>query len=647
MFEAATNMPEDCEALRLRLRLEYTRLLDWGDLAGLSDPASHPTFDRKLKSNRTTILALLGELKTLIEKLHDIGLRSEEAAVPPGRNQRYRTAGHGQLTMSNSREAIPADDLDDELRALFRSPTSNTGSTAAGRERHPLRGLNHIVKLGRGVAQVGKHPGRLRWAIKDKKEFNDLLRRLKELTDFLHESLGDHQMGILLETTKETSIAMLQMTTSVHEMKELLVAINNTDVIAPRSESHLTRSWLPLGETPANGGYRHTLLEQLTRFRCNLINAQHDDDFAARQRRDIRLRKPQLTFPKHQEDTSEDESPSLNVSQDLATYDGAHVWVEWKKYRKTRYIDVKSGSLVIGPSPGVTRNVESLVFLLHLDERPAQFRAPLCAGFFDDQDNDRFGLVYRFTEQPPSQPMELLSLSRVLQGGAGCPESHPSLRQRVDLAVELATSVYFLHAVNWLHKGLRSQSILFATSESKAPITFTEPYISGFEYSRPDEGVLTTTSAPDEQEWAIYAHPDYQGPGRKTYRKTYDIYSLGIILLEIALWKPAREILGFTQSLKGVEGVDGDTVNRQSHWAPSPSELSRIRARLISGEPEILDQVRRSVGDRYHDALRACIGGLDHLRLPPDVDETEASIAVLLHQAFLNSVVDMLRSIAV
>ena len=34
MFEDAVKMPEDCESLRLSLRLEYTRLLDWGDLAG-------------------------------------------------------------------------------------------------------------------------------------------------------------------------------------------------------------------------------------------------------------------------------------------------------------------------------------------------------------------------------------------------------------------------------------------------------------------------------------------------------------------------------------------------------------------------------------------------------------------------------------
>lgn len=63
-FEAAVQMPVDCESFKLRLRIEYTRLLDWGDLAGLTDESKHKQFDTRLKANRAIIMALLSEIQS-------------------------------------------------------------------------------------------------------------------------------------------------------------------------------------------------------------------------------------------------------------------------------------------------------------------------------------------------------------------------------------------------------------------------------------------------------------------------------------------------------------------------------------------------------------------------------------------------------
>jgi hypothetical protein len=35
-----------------------------------------------------------------------------------------------------------------------------------------------------------------------------------------------------------------------------------------------------------------------------------------------------------------------------------------------------------------------------------------------------------------------------------------------------------------------------------------------------------------------------------SYRKSYDIYSLGIVMTEIALWKPIKDVVGLENLLK-------------------------------------------------------------------------------------------------
>jgi hypothetical protein len=223
-----------------------------------------------------------------------------------------------------------------------------------------------------------------------------------------------------------------------------------------------------------------------------------------------------------------------------------------------------------------------------------------------------------------------------------------------------------------LHKGLGDESILVPTRDGTPD--YSQPYISGFEYSRPDEEDLTSTAT--DNAWPVYTHPDYMGVDRERYRKTFDMYSMGIILLEIAWWKPADEILGFTQPVEVVEQKDAGKAADGKHESPdgeqdmpekqkpaqktqekSPTkkmyskdsldDLKRIRKRLLTDEPALLGHVAATMGPRYHDAVRACIGGREYFGLPTDADETREVMAALLLQAYLRLVVDVLRGIKV
>ena len=643
MFEDAADMPEHCESLRLRLRLECTRLLDWGDLSGLLEPENHSKFDRKLKANRATIMALLSEMKMLIDKLQMISLRSDGVLLNSDIAAAQGTATAKKLHLANRQE-----DLKDVDIEQFRSILRPMEDQLHNQKRSVLtRGLRRVIDIGQSISDVAKQPGRIRWALSDKEAFQTHVRRLKELTDYLHETLGDHQMSILIEQTKETCMAMLQMTSSMGEMKELIEAVEMATSHADIASE--TRTWLPLGDsmdrqasvsgsvsTVAIPERRQTLFTQLTEFRHHIASLQirlpHNREITGLKLQGERL--DNLKF-EHARATGNGRIP--------ATYLGAAAWVEWKAYRSIRHKD-ENGKFYYGPTPFATANLERLAAILHTDKRPAQFRVPLCAGYFDDEINQRFGLIYQVPYATP-QSTETISLSQLLLHRG----SLPPLQSRISVAKELVTSLYFLHAVNWLHKGLRDESILVLTQNGSPD--YSQPFISGFEYSRPDETDLTTTAAPDT--WAVYAHPDYQGFDRKTYRKTFDIYSLGIILLEIALWKPAEEILSFWQLpvSAGEEGKSAETKDgsqaKKTYSKDSLQDLKNIRNRLLVDEPSLLEQVRATMGSRYHDAVRSCIGGLEYLDLPPEADQTSPVIATLLQQAYLRLVVDVLRSIRV
>jgi serine/threonine protein kinase len=69
------------------------------------------------------------------------------------------------------------------------------------------------------------------------------------------------------------------------------------------------------------------------------------------------------------------------------------------------------------------------------------------------------------------------------------------------------------------------------------------PYIVGFNHSRPDDQEAFTFGASTDRKQRLYHHPDYdtdREDGR--FQLSYDYYSLGLVLLEIGLWEILEEI---------------------------------------------------------------------------------------------------------
>ena len=155
-----------------------------------------------------------------------------------------------------------------------------------------------------------------------------------------------------------------------------------------------------------------------------------------------------------------------------------------------------------------------------------------------------------------------------------------------------------MHCTGWMHHNLSSKSIIFSSTSGKPALC--QPYLSGFEYSRT---VTTWTSAvkdlycnlPDR----LYYHPSYiffkyftQIYGASYHNETcfrfrHDYYSLGLILLEIGLWK----------SLNGMD-VLREPPALSDPWFPAPeswpsgklmSKLRPLKESMFIGRERFLN----------------------------------------------------------
>lgn len=182
--------------------------------------------------------------------------------------------------------------------------------------------------------------------------------------------------------------------------------------------------------------------------------------------------------------------------------------------------------------------VQELAAMLRISPKPAEFRVLDCLGSFHDPTRQRFALVYAL----PFNNSRPIRLNKLMGHGTSY-LAYPELGEKLALAKALVACIQSFHISGWIHKGLSSLNILFfldGVADWK-DIRFSEPFVVGFDHSRKD-GKGHYTQGPvllsGSQE---YFHPEYRA-GLKEAKKSYDYYSLGVILLEIGLWMSISNI---------------------------------------------------------------------------------------------------------
>ncbi|RYN73278.1 hypothetical protein AA0117_g7896 [Alternaria alternata] len=214
------------------------------------------------------------------------------------------------------------------------------------------------------------------------------------------------------------------------------------------------------------------------------------------------------------------EITAVQSSRPIFIYDSiARTWTEWLDIEHTLSPTQKSHA---------QERIKSLSVMLH--SAPESFHIAKCIGYRNDIDNPhRTGLVYRVPQNfGIAVPISLLDIIKRYREAPT-----PPLGDRFKLAQKLATTLMQLHTSDWLHKAFRSDNVLFFSGLAGST---TDPYVAGFEYAR-DMKMQSLGMRPNGQNSLdYYYHPDVVNG----FSKTLDLYSLGVVLLEIAYWRPLR-----------------------------------------------------------------------------------------------------------
>ncbi|KAL2264188.1 hypothetical protein VTK26DRAFT_894 [Humicola hyalothermophila] len=187
---------------------------------------------------------------------------------------------------------------------------------------------------------------------------------------------------------------------------------------------------------------------------------------------------------------------------------------------------------------------------------------PRLLGYFEDMDNSRFGLVYQFPrtfnpvtfEHLTQNPLyNLCSLSDLLAR----PDFEPKLEAKFRLAANLANTVFDMHARGITHNNLIGENISFCNAVG------TDPEVSGItqgevDIRRPLISSFDLFSEPQSQDaprmFSVYRHPldPRNSPNsplaNNADSKTFDLYSLAMILLSVGLWTKLENLVPNTEN---------------------------------------------------------------------------------------------------
>ncbi|KAK0646795.1 kinase-like domain-containing protein [Cercophora newfieldiana] len=259
---------------------------------------------------------------------------------------------------------------------------------------------------------------------------------------------------------------------------------------------------------------------------------------------------------------------------------GQRVLVEWKAYDAGWKNHANAQHQMM----------DNLTNLLDPDVTPrlgvASYRIPSCLGYFHNPSHFRFGFVYALPDSVVGNQNEskVYSLNNIIRMAnesiaAGLPAPMPDLGDVFFLAKDLATCLLDVHQAGWLHKNLSSHHVLiFSPDPDSASQCIASSVLTGFNDSRPE--VSGFTLGP-RQEYAHYQHPEYVGG--TNFRRAFDYYGLGILLLELGLWVTVTEL-------------------RTDH-SDLPTRLEFTQKLLSSYVP----QLGGKVGALYRNAVRFCL----------------------------------------
>ncbi|CAM1504616.1 Fc.00g022070.m01.CDS01 [Cosmosporella sp. VM-42] len=553
----ADRLPETHEHLRTRLQLEQYRFLDWAVAAGLDGYECHTHSNWQL--NHPALLDSLKETQSLLLSLEKLSTKYRLVLEPCFPGSQEAPLPEKTLAMKHTRL------LKSALRLAAKSTT---------------------------------YPTRLRWVAFDGDKFEELLANLTRMNDSVLSFLDPHQKRQHHEIQESTFMTVLKVNDKMDDLKRL---IQSLDVKEYRRNGYfMPNAGAPV--SPSNNS--HVELVQFKALNVELENKRQPEDNLAEAKKSSEVSGVKLST-QHVHFTAPSIGNESLRFRSAGSYNGNPVWVEWKLY--------SPGASGLPPSYMKDR-ISKLAILLRGEHKPTAFHTPDCFGYIDQVEEARLGFVFRRDHfSDPRVPRSLYELLAKTE--------RPSLTARIELAEVLAISIWYLHAVNWIHKGVRSDNILF---QDEGDIK--NPMLSGFDFARPEKVGEVTDQAEENRQHEMYRHPDVQFDvprlGKSGSTRLHDVYSLGVILYEIGLWQPIERVMGIC-------GMERGFISRV--------DIKSVRQFLLS--PTGYRKLSSEAGGRFADAVSFCLDPAAFDPLPIERKD--------IHEMFEEKVLEVLKSIKV
>lgn len=233
---------------------------------------------------------------------------------------------------------------------------------------------------------------------------------------------------------------------------------------------------------------------------------------------------------------------------------------------------------------------------------PMAFGIPACAGVVKLKDAKGHVIKLEMVFNVPQKLNNPRSLRNLLLEIEIEKTQHP-INVRIELAKRLARTVLFVHTAKFVHKNFRPETIIVFDQphgEHSTGLEIGIPFLIGFQKIRLAGGP-TVYMGDSAWEQNIYRHPERQGEFlEQSYEMQHDIYSLGVCLLEIALWKSfVRWDVTDTYPMKTVES-EYILGGNKTPWDTKKNLVQMAQ-----------DFIPRTLGNRYAEVTISCLKCLD------------------------------------
>ena len=386
----------------------------------------------------------------------------------------------------------------------------------------------------------------LEWVTSEEADVKELVTHLIIFNESMRNYLDQKQLEELDVMQTRTELQIMQRNSSIGELNHIfhsaLLSSGEND-LSNRSQRLAVLSWVKVMSIVSN----------------NLdLSASESEDYMAFKRlstiSSLKLQRPN-TFE------CGDTNQRYLIEPYCCFFDSGGntpAWTEWMTYET-------------GFDPLIAGRVEALKsFTAFLTENNYinQFPIVLCLGYRHEiinLDKRRVGVVFKKPGEVDTSARPI-SLHTLINGGVEA----PSLPNRIMLMRRLAEIIMLLITVDWTPINLCLANILFFSLQPEG-IGYDSPYISGFGCLRKAE--VSTFDAPN----------------------LFGARTLGIILLEIAFWKPIGSIPFIVPQSTG---EDGFIKLREKLWV----------------KPDVFQPLKSSSGDIVGEAVRSCLEDLSVFR---------------------------------